>query len=387
MKNIKISVLTIAFTLLGIMFINAQEKEDKREVFKPTININGRIQYDFEFLKRSNEDDALNENEFRRVHFSVAGNVAKNLKYKIETDFAHGKLGFRDMYLKYTGGKFGNLVIGSYTEPTSLNMVTSSKYISFNERAMLIALQNFRWGSGFHYENFGLLKGRIGFQMALTNNGLNDEGFVDHSLEDGFNFISRITGTIMNNKEKHQLIHLGINYDNRSYKDLKFRPENHLGEKYHYIFPNGDTREALGLELGTTFGAFSLQGEYKTQKVDAPDMDYQLDSYYVFASYFITGEYRPYKHAAFGRVKPNKDIDNGGLGAVEVLARYSSLEMSQDIIDANLGLPSQVNSISLGLNWYLNSRARLMYNYVITDDGNEILGDLNQHLFRVQIDF
>ncbi len=389
MNEIKIVFVMALITLLSFN-VNAQENQnDETKIinFKPTIKINGRIQYDYEFLNRAEEDEGLNENEFRRVHFSATGNVAKRLKYKIETDFAHGQLGFRDVYLKYTTDKIGNFIVGSYTEPTSLNMVTSSKYISFNERAMLISLQNFRWGSGLHYENFGLFDGKITFQMALTNNGLNDEGFVDHSLEDGMNFVARTTTTILKDKEKNQIVHLGLNYDSRPYKDLKFRPENHLGDKYQYVFIDGEHRNSIGVELASTFGPLSIQGEFKSQNIDAPNKSYIMQSYYAYASYFITGEHRPYKHASFGRVKPKKDIDNNGFGAVEVLARYSNMNASKDVVDDNLGLPEDINNISLGLNWYLNAHARLMYNYVITDDGNDTLGNLNQHLLRVQIDF
>ncbi len=389
MKTIKV-LTVLAFTLMISLNVTAQEtKEDTKVInFKPTVKINGRIQYDFEFSKRENIDNWLNENEFRRVHFSVAGNVSKNLKYKVETDFAHGSLGFRDVYLKYTAGKYGNFAVGSVTEPTSLNMVTSSKYISFVERSMLTSLQNFRWGSGIHYENFGLFDGKATLQMAYTNNGSNGDGFVDASLEDGMNFTARVTGTVLNDKTKNQIVHLGINYDNRTYSDLKFRPENHMGSKYHFVFPGGGNRTDLGLELATTFGPLSVQGEYKTQNIDAPtNLDYKMTSYYAFASYFLTGEHRPYKHAAFGRVKPKKDIDNGGFGAVEILARYSNMNASQDVLTANAGLPKDVNDISLGVNWYLNAHARFMYNYVITDDADSTLGNLNQHLFRVQLDF
>ncbi len=390
MKPIKVltALAIAALTSFNATAQDTNNNESKIINFKPTVKINGRIQYDYEFLKRDNEQGGLNENEFRRVHFSATGNVAKNIKYKIETDFSHGQLGFRDVYLKYTTKKSGNFVIGSYTEPTSLNIATSSKYITFNERAMLISLQNFRWGSGLHYENFGLFNGKASFQMALTNNGFNDEGFADSSLENGMNFIVRTTANLLNNKEKNQVVHLGLNYDNRPYKDLKFRPENHLGSKYHYIFPNGDKRNDLGLELATTLGSLSIQGEYKTQNItNTTNSNYKMTSYYAFASYFITGEHRPYKNASFGRVKPKKDIDNGGFGAIEVAARYSNMNASQNVLDANLGIPRDVNNISLGVNWYLNSHARLMYNYVITDDANVALGNLNQHLIRVQLDF
>ena len=395
MKTIKV-LTVIAFAMMITINMNAQEtKTDASKIinFKPTVKINGRIQYDFEFLKRANVNDYFNGNEFRRVHLSAAGNVAKKLTYKIETSFAHGSLGFRDVFLKYNAGKYGNFAVGSVAEPTGLDMATSSKYIPFFERDMVTAMQNFRWGSGIHYENFGLFDGKATLQMAYTNNGDNGTGFKDASLENGMNFVVRATGTVINDKEKHQVVHLGINYDNRPYKDLKFRAENHMGAdaatgKYNYTFPGGDNRTDLGLELGTTFGPLSIQGEYKTQNINAPsNLDYKMTSYYAFASYFITGEHRPYKHASFGRVKPKKDIDNGGFGALEVLARYSNMNASQDVLAANVGLPENINNISLGINWYLNAHARLMYNYVITDDGDNTLGNLNQHLIRVQLDF
>ncbi len=387
MKKIVLFIAMVIFSL----GIHAQDKKEVKVQFKPTVKINGRIQYDYEFLKRADADNGLNENEFRRVHFSVAGKIAKKIKYKVETDFAHGSLGFRDVYIKYTAGKYGNFTFGSLAEPTGLDMQTSSKYMSFYERAMLTSMQNFRWGSGFHYENFGLLDSKATFQLALTNNGSSSAGFADSNLENGMNVVARVAGTVLNDKEAHKLVHLGINYANRPYSDLKFRAENHMGAdqtsgKYHYVFPGADNRTDLGLEFGSTFGSLSLQGEYKTQSWDASGADYKMSSYYAFASYFLTGEHRPYKHGAFGRVKPKNDIDNGGYGALEVLARYSTMNASDDVVTANVGLPQDINNITFGLNWYLNAHARVMYNYVMTDD-NDALGNLNQHLFRVQLDF
>ena len=383
-------VVIVVFAMIFGLSMNAQDKKEKIK-FKPTVKINGRVQFDYEFLKRADAEDGFNGNEFRRVHLSAAGKVAKNVKYKIETSFAHGDIGFRDVFLKYTAGKAGNFAIGSVAEPTGLDMATSSKYIPFFERAMLTSMQNFRWGTGLHYENFGLFDGKASFQLAYTNNGSHSGGFKDTNLENGMNFVARVTGNFLNNKEKHQVIHVGLNYDSRPYSDLKFRAENHMAGdqafgKYHYTF-GGDKRTDLGFELATTFGPLSVQGEYKQQSFNDENKDYGMTSYYAFASYFITGEHRPYKHASFGRVKPKNDIDNGGFGAIEVLARYSSMSASDDVVVLNPTNPKDINNISLGLNWYLNAHMRVMYNYVMTDDGNEVLGNLGQHLFRVQIDF
>ena len=385
----------IFFLLLVISVLSMQntQAQNENKAFKPTLKINGRIHYDFEFLNRNDSDAHLNGNEFRRLYISTSGKVAKNLKYKVETNFAHASIGFTDVYLKYNAGIYGNFVVGSYTEPTGLDMATSSKYIPFFERGMLTAMQNYRWGSGFHYENFKLLEGKLGIQLAYTNSAKFSEGFKTATLsQDQMNFVARLTGVIMHDKEAHNVLHLGVNYDHRPYADLKFRAENHMGAdtdtgKYHYAFDGAKNRTDLGLELGATLGSISFQSEYKIQSLDAANKDYTMTSYYALASYFFTGEHRPYKHGSFGRVKPAKDIDNGGFGAIEVLARYSGMQASHDAFVVNADLPETIGNISVGLNWYLNSHTRFMYNYVFTDDEQTSLGNLTGHLFRLQVDF
>ncbi len=373
--------IVMLLSLIWVTNVTAQEKK-----FKKTVKINGRIQYDYEFLKRDKADEWFNGNEFRRVHLSAAGKVSPHLKYKVEVSFAHAQIGFRDVYLKYTAGKLGNFAVGSMAEPTGLAMATSSKYIPFFERPMLTSMQNFRWASGLHYENFGLFDGKATLQMALTNNGASAEGFKDKHLEAGNNFVARITSAPVNDGAK--VLHLGLNYASRPAKDLKFRPENHMGEKYHYTFDAATGRKELGFELAGTFNNISLQGEYKTENVaNDVDKDYNISGYYVMGSFFLTGEHRPYKHGAFGRVKPKKDIDNGGYGAFELAVRYSNMTPSQDVIDGNPAMPETINNLTFGLNWYLTSHVRMMYNYVVTDDGNDVLGNLSGHLIRVQIDF
>ncbi len=371
--------------MLFFIKVNAQSNQSD---FQKTLKINGRIQYDYEFLKRENATDWFNGNEFRRLHLSFAGKIAPQIKYKVEVDFSQATLGFRDVYIKYNAGKWGSFALGSVAEPTGLEMMTSSKYITFFERGMITSLQNFRWGSGLHYENFGLLDGKLTLQMALTNNGVNSEGFKDTQLEEGNNFVARITSAPIYDKEKSLLVHIGFNYDDRPAADLKFRPENHMGDKYSYLFPDANKRNDYGFELATNYRSLSLQSEYKLQDISNDlNKDYQVSSYYVMGSYFLTGEHRPYKKAAFGRVKPKKEFGNGGYGAFELTARYSNVTVSDDVAIANPGLPKQVDNVTFGLNWYLTSHARIMYNYVVTDDNDQVLGNLFGHLIRVQIDF
>jgi len=114
-----------------------------------------------------------------------------------------------------------------------------------------------------------------------------------------------------------------------------------------------DQVDLLSLEAAWINGPISLQGEYITANADRTDgsEDVDLDGYYVQAIYFLNGEHRNYKtsEAAFSRVKPKENFSYGGLGAWEIAARYSELDLNdQDITGGEL------RNITGGLNWYLN---------------------------------
>jgi phosphate-selective porin OprO/OprP len=350
--------------------------------------INGRIQYDMEILKRQNSDETFIGNEFRRVHLSATGFLhnEEKFKYKIEVNFAHGSLGFRDVYIEWLGGLYGKLALGSKAEPTGLDIGTSSKYIPMAERAMLTALQDFRWGAGIHYAN-SFFGGKMGIQLALTNKGTNDEGFVDKQFGEGANMVGRIYAVPLFDVENRIFVHLGMNYASRPYKDLKFRPENHMGDKYHFVFPGGERRFETGFEGAIVYKPFSFQAEYKTRRVaNNLNKDYNVTGYYALASVFLTGETRPYKGGSFRRVIPKQSLGGGGIGAVELVFRYSVMDFSNDVIDANPTMPGQIINTGIGLNWYLNSHMRLMYNFIITDDAHQD-GKLNAHLLRFALNF
>jgi phosphate-selective porin OprO/OprP len=123
------------------------------------------------------------------------------------------------------------------------------------------------------------------------------------------------------------------------------------------------------------------------------DSDPDFSGFYGYFSYFLTGENRKYKreNGVFSRVKPNKNFRWGrgkGKGAIELAARYSELDLSDEGIDGG-----RLQDLTLGVNWYLNPNTRVMLNYVRTNVDrlvNDIrLDDDNADLLsmRFQIDF
>jgi phosphate-selective porin OprO/OprP len=115
-------------------------------------------------------------------------------------------------------------------------------------------------------------------------------------------------------------------------------------------------------ESAVVLGPFSAQAEYKASMANSDAYnDPRVSGYYVMASYFLTGESRPYKYGdgCFDRVKPKKPLGEGA-GAWQLAARYSYVDLTE-------GNGGKLNDYVVGLNWYLNNNARFMFNYIYSE--------------------
>jgi phosphate-selective porin OprO/OprP len=108
------------------------------------------------------------------------------------------------------------------------------------------------------------------------------------------------------------------------------------------------------------------------------------DAWQIAASYLITGE-----DASFKGVKPKRDfdLDKGGWGAWELVARYHELNLDPDTFRNKAGTSYSSNiyadlsksvksahSYDLGVNWYLNQDVKVALNYLHTTfDGGDIV--------------
>ena len=99
----------------------------------------------------------------------------------------------------------------------------------------------------------------------------------------------------------------------------------------------------------------------------------------MLASYFLTGESRPYKKGSFSGVKPNRES-----GAWEVVVRSSTIDL--DDFENTV----QADTITLGVNYYATGRVRLMLHAAKSDVESPILeesGKGESLTFRAQYAF
>ena len=380
-------ILLFTFSLLMLSIGNSQDFTTKwgngyklsSSDGEHSLKFGGRIMSDYAIW--NNGDETFSGTEFRRVRFFNSGKVYGNVKYKLQLDFAGGGVSFKDVYMEVAMPYAGNVKVGHFKEPFRLEALTSSKYITFMERALPIAFSPERNVGVMLHDSF--LDDKLSIQAGLFREASSGN---DKMIDDVRNITTRITFLPINND--NNLLHLGAAFSSRSSSDdtysVSSRAENHLGTKLLDMdLDNVTGMNLMGAEMAFVMGSFSVQGEYVMNSVEAME-DYSFSGYYGQVSYFLTGEKRKYKNslAGFDRVNPNKNMKEGeGLGAFEVAARYSSMDLSE----AHAGT---LNDITVGLNWYLNPCTRLMFNYVMgTLDNHGVETTENTFQCRMQIDF
>lgn len=370
------------------------------------LSVGGRIMNDWGWFDEDDDiksaiGDQVDGTEFRSVRFSMQGSIYKNIGYKLELDYAGGNANFADVFMELKEiPLLGNFRVGHMKEPFSLEKINSRKFIPFLERGLNNAFTPLR-NTGFTAYNHALKK-RISWSAGtfLNTNAFGDSQG-DSSTEGSYSFSGRLTAVPWYEGNGKKLVHTGISYSYQNAFENKLRyssrPEINLADKF---VDTGDiAAESANLfnpELAIVYGPFSFQAEYTYADIERErnaGNDLHFSGFYAYGSYFLTGENRNYKReeGAFGRVKPIKNFQWGsrkGKGAVELTARYSELDLSDEGIEGG-----RLQDITAGINWYLNPNTRVTLNYVHASVdrciGNVRLDDdsANMLAMRFYVDF
>jgi len=97
--------------------------------------------------------------------------------------------------------------------------------------------------------------------------------------------------------------------------------------------------------------------------------DFSASGGYVFGSWVLTGESRPYGGGNVGNIKPK-----GKWGAWELLLRYSELDLNDRPVQGG-----KEHDWTIGANWYLGNHLKFQANY-IRAYSNKLNTSLNQYL-------
>ncbi|MFB6344288.1 MAG: OprO/OprP family phosphate-selective porin [bacterium] len=365
----------------------------------------GRIMADWSFNTSQSDnyvsqlgDEAEDGFEFRRLRLYTEGGVAKDIEYKLQLDFADELAGnevdIKDAYISVDKGLVGiPLKIGHFKEPFSLNELTSSKYITFMSRSMLSDGFTPEYNPGIQTA-YHTPDNKFNLTLGMFNP---QSGLQQPATSGSWNLSGRITSPIVYSNSGKNLVHLGLGFSQRSEQSGTYssdlEPEVHKGDPEYLdiTVPSVTSSTVFGLEAATVQGPLSIQAEYAQNDLSrSAGKEPTLSSQYLMASYLLTGEHRPYDKADgdFGRIDVNNSVNNGGSGAWELAARWSSTDYSdaQGPTTGDVDLASKANVITLGTNWYPTGHSKWMVNYVTANqDAKDV--DAQWLTTRFQVDF
>lgn len=362
-----------------------------------SMRLRGRLQMDGAVY---NEDEAQlgDGTEIRRAYLGVQGKVYGDWRYIVRFNFAPGdSVSANDIYLRYAGFERGDVTLGHFKEPFSLEQLTSDNYITFMERSLADTFTPKR-NLGIGLATHGPAS-RGGWSAAA---GLFGEGFDSDETDENEEEVSSgygLTGraTFAPIARKGRVLHVGASVSHRETNDneqirFRARPESHVTNVRLVDTDELDSVDSLtpyGVEAAGVWGPVSLQGEYMSAAVDSgPNGDPDFSGWYVYGSYILTGESRPYSAASgtFGGVKPDRPFAlAGGPGAWELGLRLSSIDLQDAKVDGG-----EEQDLTAGVNWYVNSNIRFMANYVKVldlDGGPSGNDEPSAYQLRAQVNF
>jgi phosphate-selective porin OprO and OprP len=328
----------------------------------------GRVEADF--VHHDEDIQPLGDGtDIRRGRLFLQGTVGRDWEWKLEYEFADNALtstnsrGITDAYVRYKGFAPWLLTTGNFKQPFGLEQMGSAHNLTFMERALL---QTFVPGRGI---GAGAQTAGAHWSFATAVAGERPEGDVSAEGDEAWNLSARATFAPF--VAPGRILHFGAAAWRHEPQDstnaLRWRSKPELNVTGVTLVDTGtlgavDDFTAGGVEAAGVWGPFSVQGEYmRTNLVREAAADATFDGWYVQTSYFLTGETRPYKVAdgIFDRVTPTVAVGLGGLGAWEVAARLSGV----DLTDAGI-TGGRERNLTLALNAYLTANIRVMPNYV-----------------------
>jgi phosphate-selective porin OprO/OprP len=368
-------------------------------------------------------DDAVN---FRRARLEMEGAFWEVFNFKCEYDFLNtsdavstvtpvrnaagvvtgvtvSKTTFNtpvptDLWVEMTQAPLlGNVRVGNQKPVIGFEHLTSSRWLNFLERS-------------YQFDSF-IENGNNGFTQGISAyNGTSDEratlaaglyktnqSVFGWNVGDGeWSGASRATWLPVWEDEGRSFVHLGIGGEYRGLdrNAARLRSRNMLRNGpalLHTIVAIAQLEASQGQalvnpEFVVQCGPLLIQAEYTATVVGGVNTivatptqanraiartDFFGQGAYVEVLYFLTGEHRTYnkKIPALGRVIPFSNAFFGpgaghppafSRGAWQVGARYSWLDLNDGAIRGG-----EINSLTLGLNWFLNPNFKIQGNYEV----------------------
>jgi phosphate-selective porin OprO/OprP len=312
--------------------------------------------------------------------------------YRVEADLANSSVNITDMYLTYKPKPELTLTVGQHKPFWGLEEMTSDLFTSFQERAAYTSTFGFerRLGVSASYvgKTFVVQGGLFSEDVASLNSDIDNSWSADGRAV----FMPRLGsgqlhlgGSIHYRRLNDQLFNESVRYRARPFvhtTDLRFVDTGAIA--------NATSELGIGAEAAYINGRFHASAEGFWQKVNRTGFaSPTFNGGYAEVGYFLTDDATAYKGGVYDRTRPRHPLGKGGIGAIQVNARYDWLDLNDAAI---VGGRQQIAGLSLL--WIPTDYVRFIFDYghLWLDDAAVVAGgtrDYGADTFgmRAQFDF
>jgi phosphate-selective porin OprO/OprP len=408
-------------------------------------HVGGRIDWDSgwynvpQHIQQSLGDTPLLDGtDLRRLRLGIDGTMWKQLDFNLEADFSRASdfqefqstpqtnifitnawVGMHDLPLVDT------VKAGHQKEYITFSNATSSKWMPFMERPYIFdAFENpFSWDNGMT-TNRTYFDEHVTSWLGVFWNGTRSQAF---NVGGHYAFSGRVTWMPIYDEAAQEWLNFGVSGSFRALSGnsdpdfVKVRPLVRTGQSFNVpnLIDTGTIESSNGLGIAGVgchgaWGPWTIGSEFLCWTANnaflngLPNPDGTLPAgvtpagnlffsgFYVEVLYFLTpGDHRPVdrKLPGYARVVPESNFyctGDGcggchctGLGAWEVGIRYDHVDVNSGMVRAG-----ELDSVTLGLNWYLNPNTHVTLNYVYTDRESSTPGGSGSfHALGVRVHF
>ena len=370
----------------GILVFESKDKDFK-------FWFDSRVQVDFGayFGQQAWADPIGNGASIRRARFAVKTQINPDWYGEVDMEVANGSFELKDAIVRYNGLKNWQFSVGSQKPDFSLSRNTSSRYLEFMERPMVVSafapsrhLGIFaKYSNKYFFGSASILFQEIEGQETRDYVESNNK---DYGMDEGLSYIGKIVVRPLN--EPDYGIHFGgaVMYDTPKtsdemgvYNGTRFSCRNATNisrkkyidtddiknTKFNLIATSEIACHYNGLRVET---AWLADWTYMDPEKTGIAKPYHFKGWYVEGGCLLFGGKQSYDSdgAKFNRVRCGK-----GWGDIELALKYEYLDMNdyegRATDEAIFGGSAEL--FGAGLNFYLgkNTKIALNYQYVNND--------------------
>jgi len=369
------------------------------------LDLRARFSADYDESDASTDDPSEKSAlDLGKRRLGVSGEIKNVIEFQIEAELTETDP-WRDVYGEVKYFDYARVRGGKFKIPFSLDENTGASRLDFLNRSL--AARHLAPGR----DQGVMVHGRVWEKVInyeagyFQHDGKNARTSNPEKVFGDETFAGRVTvEPLRNKKDAIGELSIGVAF---THSDV---PEGISGVRGQTVleqtffsgsdYPVNGPRKRTGIEMQFLPGPASIKAEWmrleterRGESVEDTDLSPIVgEGWYVSGTYALTGEKK-------SRVeRPKKPLFQGGFGAVEVAARYESLEFKSGSsseqgsrsprADTILGNRDQVTT--LGVNWYINRFLKVQANFVreTLDDPSQgplpSKASFNSQMIRVQ---